>query len=242
MTEVLLRDVVFRREPLTESCAQIVAEAEHVCVGVSPFNGYFNQARITALVQWAFETYPQASFFVPDKSAAHTLRALGYAEAKAESKARKQGKYVLNKVRTALAQAGVEETPGMVLCHENLSVNPRYLELLQEGRRRYLEEPGFQEATVATSRGILQAWAEEGNPPQENQEEQAVQYFLEELPMFIDTPGIVGVDSSVFVYHREIPYLRRLYDRELSWHPVERQGFALVTVDEDLRGGPAPEV
>ncbi|ALV33206.1 hypothetical protein AS200_15080 [Streptomyces sp. CdTB01] len=56
----------------------------------------------------------------------------------------------------------------------------------------------------------------------------AVRYFLAELPLFVDTPAIVGAEVSVFCYHRPPAVLRRLYGRELAWHPAPGQGFAVL--------------
>ncbi|WP_219108364.1 tRNA-dependent cyclodipeptide synthase, partial [Austwickia sp. TVS 96-490-7B] len=98
--------VSFSCRALTESCRGVLGSAEHVCVGVSPFNGYFHQRRVTELVGWAVSSFPRVSFFVPDVSAVHTLVALGYEEGRARVKARRQGRYVVNKVRTGLREVG----------------------------------------------------------------------------------------------------------------------------------------
>lgn len=49
-----------------------------------------------------------------------------------------------------------------------------------------------------------------GQAPDEEQVEHAVRYFLAELPLFIDTPAIVGAGTSVFCYHKPPAVLRRL--------------------------------
>ncbi|MFB7574166.1 MULTISPECIES: tRNA-dependent cyclodipeptide synthase [unclassified Streptomyces] len=45
----------------------------------------------------------------------------------------------------------------------------------------------------------------------------AVRCFLAELPLFVDTPAVVGTGASVFCYHRPPEVLRRLYRQELAW-------------------------
>ncbi len=57
----------------------------------------------------------------------------------------------------------------------------------------------------------------------------AVRYLLAELPLFTDTGGIVGVESSVFCYHQGIGFLQRFYRGELAWKPAEGQGFGVLT-------------
>jgi cyclo(L-tyrosyl-L-tyrosyl) synthase len=68
----------------------------------------------------------------------------------------------------------------------------------------------------------------DGQLPDEDQAEHAVRYFLAELPLFIDTPAIVGAGTSVFCYHQPPAVLRRLYGVELSRRPAAGQGFAVV--------------
>jgi cyclo(L-tyrosyl-L-tyrosyl) synthase len=82
---------------------------------------------------------------------------------------------------------------------------------------------------------VLSGKLPEGSAPSEQQVECAVRYFLAELPLFVDTPAIVGAGSSVFCYHQPPDVLRRLYGRELSLRPAPGQGFAVVTPLETAR-------
>lgn len=54
-----------------------------------------------------------------------------------------------------------------------------------------------------------------------------MRYFLAELPLFVDTPAIVGAEVSVFCHHRPPEVLRRLYGRELACQPAQGQGFVV---------------
>ncbi|MFE1310517.1 oleate hydratase [Streptomyces sp. NPDC058755] len=77
--------------PLSAACADVLAQAEHACIGVGPFNSYFSVGRIRQIAQWAYERFAQVDFFVPDGPSAYTLQALGYPPERAEWKARRQG-------------------------------------------------------------------------------------------------------------------------------------------------------
>lgn len=55
-----------------------------------------------------------------------------------------------------------------------------------------------------------------------------MRYFLAELPLFLDTPSIVGTETSVFCYHQPPEVLRRLYAGGLGRRPSAGQGFAVV--------------
>ncbi|WP_409483026.1 tRNA-dependent cyclodipeptide synthase [Arsenicicoccus dermatophilus] len=226
----------FVATPLTPRCAQVADLARHVCLGISPFNGYYTQPRIDLLVRWGLETYPSVSFYVPDLSPQHTFRALGYAEGKARTKARRQGAYVLNKIRTALGKAGVEDPEPYLQWSEPLAANEQYQRLAREGRERFADDAAFRAATLDTSRWVLAGKIPDGGEPTAEQAELAVEYFLDELPFFVDTPAIVGEGPSVFVYHQPVDYLARLYRHELSLVPSEHQGFLVLSTPE-----PQPE-
>lgn len=219
----------FKATPLTPVCRQRLEGCRHVCVGISPFNGYFNADRIAELVAWARTTYPHSHFFVPDSSPAWTFMALGYDERKAHHKARRQGQYVVNKVKTGLSAVGETSPEDYVITVSSLqATNARYRELAAEARRRFDTEPDFREAVLTTSGWVLQGYLPAGQTPTLEQSELAAQYFLDELPLFIDTPGMVGVESSTFVYHQRVPFLQRLYSGELSWHADPGQSFTVL--------------
>ncbi|MEU5695007.1 tRNA-dependent cyclodipeptide synthase [Actinosynnema sp. NPDC020468] len=227
--------------PLTEHCVAPLRSARHVCVGVSPFNGYFTVDRITALARWASREFDGFHFFVPDRAAAFTLEALGYDPDKARHKARRQGQYVVNKVCRALLDLDVPQPRRHVLDGEALDANGWYQRLLAHGRRLFDGDARFAAHCLGATRWVLDRRLPDGQEPTEAQLRCAVRYFLAELPMFVDTPNVVGVDSSVFAYHQRVPFLERLYARELPWWPQARQGFVLlddVRVDGDRVDAP----
>ncbi|WP_406465807.1 tRNA-dependent cyclodipeptide synthase [Streptomyces sp. NBC_01622] len=84
----------------------------------------------------------------------------------------------------------------------------------------------------------------DGQRPSAVQVDLAVRYFLAELPLFLDTPSVVGTASSLFCYHQPPEALRRLYGRELVLRPAAGQGFGIVTPVEPAvtatAGNPPP--
>lgn len=94
-------------------CKQILTRRAHACFGVSPFNSYFTTERVTELAKWGLSEFDAVHFFVPDAPAAYTLEALGYPPERAAHKARRQGQYVRNKIRRALADLGVSDHPAV---------------------------------------------------------------------------------------------------------------------------------
>ncbi|MFJ6485892.1 MULTISPECIES: tRNA-dependent cyclodipeptide synthase [unclassified Streptomyces] len=214
--------------PLSSQCAEAVKRAEHACFGISPFNSHFSTGRIQKLAAWGLERFERVDFFVPDAPSAFMFEALGYAPEKAAWKARRQGQYTRNKIVTALGALGVPDAEKRVLGWAELEDNAAFGRLHASGLRRYDEDAGFRDACREATGWVLAGKLPAGQPPDEQQIEHAVRYFLAELPLFTDTPSIVGAASSVFCYHQPPDVLRRLYRRELSWQPAAGQSFAVV--------------
>ncbi|WP_282576771.1 tRNA-dependent cyclodipeptide synthase [Streptomyces lichenis] len=223
---------MFDLEPLTEKCKHVLSEADHVCIGISPFNSYFSTRRIAALAGWAMARFGSCHFFVPDAAAVYTLQALGYPAERARHKAARQGAYVHNKVATALTSLGVARPEDLVWGARRLAECPRYQELHDHARRLFDTHDDFRDACLDASRWVLDRKLPDGREPTGEQLLLAVRYFLAELPMFTDSAAIClggPGHSSLFVYHQRVRFLERFYRRELAWHPVEQQGFLVVT-------------
>ncbi|MFC0542508.1 tRNA-dependent cyclodipeptide synthase [Kutzneria chonburiensis] len=203
----------------------------HACIGVSPFNGYYTAERIAALAAWARRTFSDFHFFVPNEPAAYTLEALGYEPARARHKARRQGNLVLNRIGRALADIGVRDAGRRVLDSARLQDNAAYHRIHDDVIRLFQSDNVFRDQTMASSEWVLAKRLPAGQEPTERQRLLAVRYFLAELPLFLDTPGIVGVSSSVFVYHQRVSFLERLYLGSLARRPVPAQGFLVLSAE-----------
>lgn len=206
---------------------RLLTEQVHACLGISPFNSYFTTERITELTAWALDTFTAVHLFVPDVPAAVTLQALGYTQERAAAKARRQARYLRNKICRALASLGVTGPEAMILDWAVLSQNTRYQESLDATYEAFASDEQFAGTCVEASRWVLQGRLE----PHEitaTRLETAVDYLLAELPLFLDTAAIVGRPASVFCYHQSTGFLERLYARELPMKPADRQGFVVV--------------
>ncbi|UGY90999.1 tRNA-dependent cyclodipeptide synthase [Streptomyces gobiensis] len=211
--------------PLTDRCRAVFASRAHACVGISPFNSHFTAERIAVLARWALGAFTRVHFFVPDTAAAFTLEALGYAPEKAVWKARRQGQYVRNKITRALSEAGISAPDAVILDGQTLSVNDAYQELLKQVEDRYRADPAFARACLGASAWTLERRVPAGQRPTPEQLRGAVRYFLAELPLFLDTPGIAGVTTSVFCYHQVPAFLDDLFHHRLALRPVAGQGY-----------------
>ncbi|WP_331753310.1 tRNA-dependent cyclodipeptide synthase (plasmid) [Streptomyces sp. NBC_00637] len=219
----------FLVEPLTDRCREVFEAGAHACVGISPFNSYFSAERIAALARWALGAFKRVHFFVPDTAAAYTLEALGYAPERAAWKARRQGQYVRNKITRALAAAGIDEPDGQLLDGQALAENAAYRILQERIEQCSREDSVFFRACLGASGWTLERRLPAGQEPTHEQLCSAVRYFLAELPLFLDTPGITGEPASVFCYHQVPDFLDDLFRHRLSLCPADGQGFVRVS-------------
>lgn len=220
--------VIYTATPLSPRCHHALATAAHACFGISPFNSYFSTARITHLVRWAASTFRSFHLFVPDVPAAYTLEALGYPPERARNKARRQANYLRNKILRALESAEINHPETRILDWTSLTGNTHYGSLLSDAHELFTSHAGFHAACLDASHWVLDKRLPAETPPTTDQLTLAAQYFLAELPLFTDTAGIVGAESSVFCYHQAARFLHRLYQHELPWKPSPRQGFAVL--------------
>jgi cyclo(L-tyrosyl-L-tyrosyl) synthase len=205
-----------------------LARADHVCIGISPFNSHFTVEVIADLARWAIAGFRGFHFFVPDGPSAFTLEALGYEPGRAARKAQRQGNYTRNKILRALEQVDAPHPDELILDSAALDGNRTYLTLLSEAHLRFETDAEFAEQCLGATEWVLDRRLPEGETATREQLRSAVRYFLAELPMFVSTVEVADVDSSVFAYHQRVPFLERLYRGGLSWCPHPDQGFVVL--------------
>ena len=220
-----------KEEPITADCAAILRAREHVVVGVSPFNSYFTEEKIAELINWAKENFRAFHLYVPDGPSRFTLEALGYPESKARKKANRQGRWLLNKIGRALCAAEVEEAEAehLILSSRTLDHDETYCRLAEEVDAICAGDASFHEACVETSRWVLNGQADDPDTVTREMLESAVRYLKAELPLFMNSPAIVGASSSVFAYHQCPPFLEELFQTRRGEIVNQRQGFVKVT-------------
>lgn len=220
-----------KEEPVTHVCAEILSAREHAVIGVSPFNSYFSEQKITALIAWAKENFGAFHVYVPDGPSRFTLEALGYPEGKARKKANRQGRWLLNKIRRGLDAAGINENAvdDLILCSKTLDDHHAYVRLLADVESVCDRDIKFREGCIETSRWVLNGQVDEVEEVTHDMLASAVRYFKAELPLFMNSPALVGVNSSVFVYHQCPPFLEELLNTKRGGFINERQGFVKVT-------------
>lgn len=215
---------------VSDNSLRLLRNAAHVVLGISPFNSYFSEELIRDWVAWGRATFKEMHIFVPDVPTEYTLRAAGYSEAEAIRKARRQARYLLNKVGRALEAVDVpkDSADDLILTWDRLSSIPRYQELLEEATAAYRADAELQHDIRAEALCVLKGRAEPLARLSPENLDVAAQYFLCEMPLFVDTPTILRQESSVFAYRECGPMLEKLYGGRYHYRVSERQGFVVL--------------
>lgn len=222
--------------PVTDNCRRILEKRRHVLIGVSPFNSYFSEARLRELAAWARETFESMHLFIPDVPTTYTLLALGYSHKEATWKARRQVRYVLNKIERALEAVGLarENATKVILNWQKLDANARYHTLLEKATQAYEHDRSFRNDCRDAAWWVLEKRL--GQPTERTTVnlDLAAKYLLSEMPLFVDTPGILDKESSLFAYHQCPQLLERLYQGHYHLRVSNNQGFVRVTCPKTI--------
>ena len=218
-------------KPLTTNCQRIYDLKEHICFGISPFNSYFSENRLRELALWGSSNFQSMHFFMPDVPAAYTLEALGYSSEKAAWKARRQANWLRNKIIRALVSINFSrlEAEGMILDWEKLTGIADFQILYSEVRDLFQMDSSFREACIEASHWVLEKRVPDTRALTQEAMLRAVEYFLSEIPLFLNAAEILNQQSSVFAYHQSIPFLEQLYRNQFSCQVAhERQGYLIL--------------
>ena len=205
-------------------------------IGISPFNSYFSESRLRQLAAWGRENFAAMHLFIPDVPTTYTLLALGYPPKEANWKAKRQARYVINKTERALEAVGISGTKAkeIILTWERLEANARYQALLEEAARVYEQEADFRKDCQDAAWWVLEKRVGDPTARATVNLDLAAKYLLSEMPLFVDTPGVLEKESSLFAYHQCPPLLERLYGGHYRFQVSDNQGFVLVTCRENI--------
>lgn len=187
----------------------VVDGNDHALIGISPFNGYYNSDNIDTLVTWAAVSFKDFHLFTMDESSKYNLMAQGYSEEEAVKKTRKQDQHLYNKMVRSLEKLGCSPTEARskILLISDLKKNKKYQELYSEYYDFYMENEGFRSDCLDATKAILE---DKISSDVDQAIQIGVRYLLEEIPVWFDTPAIMNISSSVFVYKNLPTYWKKV--------------------------------
>ncbi|GAA1988327.1 tRNA-dependent cyclodipeptide synthase [Amycolatopsis minnesotensis] len=221
---------MFTLDPLDER--YFLPGAEHVTIGLSPWNGRYKPRYIEALTTWARQAFGKVDVFVPGYQAAHTLVAAGFPVSEAVRRTRRTINKLRNPALRALTAAGEPEPEKHVLTWTQLHSRPEYQRGLARVHEAYEHNPAVRGACRSTARAAIDRMDSEPEITDERID-LAVGYALAELPLVLDGPEVYQVESTMFVYHKEMELLDPFLRPGAPVRPAPGQGYAVVTDREE---------
>lgn len=216
--------------PISAKCEEILKTQEHILIGISPFNSYYSEQKITQLIYWGKLNFKQFHLFVPNTLPYFNFLAMGYLPNKAHNKTNRQWNYLKNKIQKALVNNGFSMqhfSEKIITISDHLSKNPIYNQLHQACLKKYDEDSFFKKTCLNVSKIVLSNYTD--LITDQKNLEIAVQYLLAELPLYLNTPDILMVPSSLFVYHEKLNFFYDLYNTRTNELLANNQGHLIVT-------------
>ncbi|MCL8013875.1 tRNA-dependent cyclodipeptide synthase [Streptomyces sp. AS02] len=220
---------LFEIQPFTPHCEVIRAAGDHAVIGVSPGNSYFSARRVHDLARWGLALFERVDFVYTDLYVAEMYAASGYPPDDARRKAVKN----LRGVRAKVLGAVQALDPGGARLHAHAMSefrgNTAYREIHDRLKGRLATDDEFRTTCEKLVDSFLAG--KEGQVT-EAQREVCLDYVCAEAPLFLDTPAILGVPSSLNCYHQLLPMAELLYARGAGLRASRNQGHAIVTPAE----------
>ncbi|MBU7598279.1 tRNA-dependent cyclodipeptide synthase [Streptomyces sp. P38-E01] len=230
----------FLTSPATDNCRDIHRRGRHVLLGVSPFNSRFSDAYIARLVRWAHAAFARVDVLLAgERTAALQLEALGTPEGKARYKARRAIRRNRRSVEEALVRLNVRS--GEIGVHQisDFEEQSAYRRFLALATTAYERDPAFRGACLEMAAkavlGRLRTVHGRTTPVTAAQAEHAAPYVLAELPFFLHTPALLGVEESLLAYHQRWELGERIFAGSFTLTAGPHQGY--LTVTEDASAG-----
>jgi cyclo(L-tyrosyl-L-tyrosyl) synthase len=221
--------------PLTERCERIWQRGDHALIGVSTGNSYFSAERLTALLTWARQHFQVVDVICADTQIDTMYLAAGCEPPDATRRAKRRVSAAQRRIRHALHASSA--VGGTVRRHalSDFLTDSGYRRLRDRVVEALHTEPAFARACEAMVQEFLSKNADGGQT--DAQMTAGLAYVANELPFLIDTPGILGVPSSLSVYHLLPPAVEELYLTAGEPAPAAEQGFAVVAPGQTASEG-----
>ncbi|MBX9387217.1 tRNA-dependent cyclodipeptide synthase [Streptomonospora nanhaiensis] len=221
------RPAPFTVEPFTETCQTVWQQRQHVVFGVSPGNSYFRTELMAELLRWLCAEFARVDVVVPDSALAHTFRALGYDDRRAEKKARGETNVLRNRVARAWESSGGPRKDDGLHRMSDLADNAVYRERLAECEQALEADDLLWETCAEMSGAVLLGRGYDG-PLTPDRVERAMRYLIAELPFFLASADVFGAPSSLNFYHQRLPLAELVFAGKSVLQAPPWQGYATI--------------
>ncbi|GHF23847.1 hypothetical protein GCM10010359_27550 [Streptomyces morookaense] len=224
--------LVMEAEPLSERCRTLWRRGEHALIGISAGNSYFNQDRLTALLSWAGDAFEQIDVVYVDTHIDSMLVADGRTPESAAKSVRTTLKDVRRRIRRSLERLGPDAARFRVRALSELMDLPVYRAVTERTDRAIDEDAEFAPICEAMVQQIVEHRPGAGGTVTAAHMQAGLDYLKAEAPLFVDSPAIFGVSSSVVLYHMRTPISEHLAGHTEGFAAAPGQGFVVVKPSE----------
>ncbi|MFJ9414911.1 tRNA-dependent cyclodipeptide synthase [Streptomyces sp. NPDC101227] len=219
----------FSVRPYTSHCQVIRDEGAHAVIGISPGNSYFSHQRVTDLAAWGLRNFEQVDLIYTDLHITEMYEALGYGLHDAHRKAVKNLRGLRAKVTNAVAALDLDRSRLRGRPLSALLDNPAYQQMRTSLDHLLATDPAFLGVCDRLVEAFFTNKLPDCDPPTARQRDVCLAYICAEAPLFLDTPAILGVPSSLNCYHQLLPLAELLYARGPGLRASRNQGHAIIT-------------
>ncbi|ORW02627.1 hypothetical protein AWC15_06450 [Mycobacterium lacus] len=174
-------------------------------------------------------------FVYTDIHVAESFEALGDSAIEARRKAVKNIRGVRAKIAATVDELDPAGSRLSARPMSEFQSNEAYRQLHGDLLARLDGDEDFRVVCQDLVRRFLSTKVAPRQEPTAAQEQVCLNYICAEAPLFLDTPAILGVPSSLNCYHQSLPMAEMLYARGSGLRASRNQGHAIVTPD----GSPA---
>lgn len=199
---------------------------EVLSLGVSLYNSYFTEDRITRLLKHVASLERKIYLVIVDLPVAHNLRAIGKDNSYSKRKIQQHGNNMINRCKRAIQVSGVGAT---IVSWETVASSNVYKVGVERFQKLYEEDAKFrQEARKVTSAVLFNKLGVRAN---EQQIDVATSFILEELAFCCWGDEILCEDNLVNVYHSEIEILTGLIRGEYAIEVRPQISHKVISVE-----------
>jgi tRNA-dependent cyclodipeptide synthase len=220
---------MFTLTPLTSHSTQLIERADHIVIGLSPWNGCYKPGYIRDLMAWAHTRFRGVDVVTPGYEAAYTLIAAGVTPAEAVRRARRATRQLHNPVIRELAELGVADPAAHVHSWTRLLARAAYRASLERAREVFRRDSGLRRACRRMTSEVIGHATTSRGPVTSAQMDMAVPYIIAEIPLITDGPSVFGTPGTVFVYHRQMELVSSITEGYSTLTADPGQGWAIAT-------------
>ncbi|OOF04738.1 tRNA-dependent cyclodipeptide synthase [Salinivibrio sp. MA607] len=219
----------------TSRCDLIIDQRDHALVGISPFNSRFSKNYVTALVTWAATHFDHIDVLLPCvEEASRLLRATGMEEKKAFKKTDRELRRHKNHLAAVLSSPDFEGRDVRVIQFNHYADHPRYQEVRSAVEDAFESCSRFRKDCLNMSYQAVKGRLKGTGQCQEDVDPELIQkalpYIFAELPFYLDSPSLLGVNLSTLLYHRPWPIGKGLYHGHYPIQVTKNQSYGVVTL------------